>query len=334
MPRQARLDAPGALHHIIARGMASRKLFEDDTDRKFFLERLGRILIESSTSCYAWVLIPDHFHLLLRTGKEPIATVMRRLLTGYAVNFNRRHQRSGPLFHSRYKSVVCQESTYLTELVRYIHLNPARAKLTASFSQLDRYAYSGHGVLMGNRKCEWQDSVYVLQRFGTIVKLARRRYREFLVKGLDAGLRPDLTGGGLLRSLGGLENVKALRKENAALNGDERVLGDSDFVAQVLTQAEEAAGRKYPHTELGWDVDMLANRVAELLAVPVNTIWAAGRKRMTVKARSLLCYWAVRELGISLAELARRFKISSPAIKKSVVRGEKLAQLNQYQLTG
>ena len=88
MPRQSRIDAPGAVHHIIVRGIARKPVFKDDTDRNNFLDRFGSILIETKTPCYAWALIPNHFHLLLRTGNVPVATVMRRLLTGYAVTYN------------------------------------------------------------------------------------------------------------------------------------------------------------------------------------------------------------------------------------------------------
>jgi REP element-mobilizing transposase RayT len=101
MLRKARIDAPGALHHIICRGIERRKIFYDDADRDNFLGRLEEVLIDSSTPCYGWALIPNHVHLLLRTGRVPISTVMRRLLTGYAVSFNRRHRRCGHLFQRR-----------------------------------------------------------------------------------------------------------------------------------------------------------------------------------------------------------------------------------------
>lgn len=100
MPRKARLDAPGALHHIICRGIERRKIFDDHADRDNFLQRLGIILKETLRPCYGWALIPNHFHLLLPTGKVPISIVMRKLLTGYAVSFNRRHRRYGHLFQS------------------------------------------------------------------------------------------------------------------------------------------------------------------------------------------------------------------------------------------
>lgn len=113
MPRQARIDAPGAVHHIIARGIERGKIFRDDEDRENFISRLGDLINETKTQCFAWALIPNHFHLLLKTGTVPISTLMRRLLTGYAVNHNRRHFRSGHLFQNRYKSILCQEDAYL-----------------------------------------------------------------------------------------------------------------------------------------------------------------------------------------------------------------------------
>jgi putative transposase len=152
MPRQARLDAPGALQHVMARGIERRKIFLDDKDRTSFLERLALILEETQTQCYAWALIPNHFHILLRIGTTPLSTVMRRLMTGYAVTFNIRHRRSGHLFQNRYKSVVCQEDTYLLELTRYIHLNPLRARLVEDLKSLDKYQWAGHSAILGRRK--------------------------------------------------------------------------------------------------------------------------------------------------------------------------------------
>ena len=116
MPRRSRIDAPGALHHIICRGIERRRIFKDNQDRDNFIKRLGGILLETKTPCYAWALTPNHFHILTRTGSAPLSTVMRRLLTGYAIYFNRRHRRSGHLFQNRYKSIVCQEHIYLREI--------------------------------------------------------------------------------------------------------------------------------------------------------------------------------------------------------------------------
>jgi len=210
MPRKARIDAPGALHHIICRGIERGLIFQDNTDRDDFIKRLSAILSDTSTPCYAWALIPNHFHLLLRTGTEPIATVMRRLLTGYAISFNRRHHRHGHLFQNRYKSILCQEDTYLIELVRYIHLNPLRAGLVQDLKELDYYAYSGHSRLMAKIKDQWQDVVTVLALFGKQKYAARKQYRVFVEKGILDGKKPELTGGGLIRSAGGWGVLKSL----------------------------------------------------------------------------------------------------------------------------
>ena len=127
MPRKARIDAPGALHHVIVRGIERRKIFRSDYDRKNFLNRLEKLIPDTQTDCFAWALIPNHVHLLLRTGLIPVSVFMSRLLTGYAVWFNKKYRRHGQLFQNRYKSILCQEDLYLKELVRYIHLNPLRA---------------------------------------------------------------------------------------------------------------------------------------------------------------------------------------------------------------
>ena len=162
MPRQARIDAPGALQHIMCRGIEGRNIFRNDGDRTTFLDRMSPILIDTNTSCFAWALMPNHFHLLLRTGILPIADIMRKLLTGYAVTFNRRYSRKGHLFQNRYKSILCQEESYLLELVRYIHLNPLRGEIVSSLKELDHYPFCGHSVVMGKDKNEWQDTGYVL----------------------------------------------------------------------------------------------------------------------------------------------------------------------------
>jgi len=156
MPRRSRIDAPGALHHIVVRGIDGKPIFQNDADRDQFLERFANILTGGTAWCFAWALMPNHFHLLLKTGKVPISTLMRRFLTGYAIYFNHKHHRAGHLFQNRYKSILCQEAAYLLELVRYIHLNPLRARIAPDLKFLDTYAYSGHAAIMGKKKNDWQ----------------------------------------------------------------------------------------------------------------------------------------------------------------------------------
>ena len=157
MPRQARLDAPGTLHHVMIRGIERSPIFKDDQDRQDFVSRTGILAQETGTKILAWVLMRNPVHLLFFSGPTGISQFMRRLLTGYALRYNRRHRRNGHLFQNRYKSIICEEGSYLLELVRYIHLNPLRAAVVESMGELDHYPWSGHMVLMGKGKNDWQE---------------------------------------------------------------------------------------------------------------------------------------------------------------------------------
>jgi putative transposase len=324
MPRKARIDAPGALHHIICRGIERRKLFLTNDDRDDFVDRLSRIVSESETLCYAWALIPNHFHLLLRTGNVPIATVMRRLLTGYAVSFNRRHRRHGRLFQNRYKSILCQEEPYLLESVRYIHLNPLRAGIVSDLNALDRYAYCGHSRLSGHISDGWQSVDSVLSLFGKQTKAACRHYRNFIQEGLGQGKRPELTGGGLLRSAGGWGVLKSMRRMKEHLKGDERILGDSDFVMQVLESAQEQMEERYRLAAEGHTFDRMIAQVSEHFGLCVEELLSPGKHPHRVKARSVAAYLAVRKLGMDGTAVGRLPGVGQSAVSRAVTRGEKL----------
>jgi REP element-mobilizing transposase RayT len=196
VPRGPRLDAPGTLHHVMVRGIERRRLFATTTDRRDFVARLEAVVGATGVRVLAWALLPNHVHLLVRTGHHPLATAMRRLLTGYAVAFNHRHQRHGHLFQNRYKSILVEEEPYLRELSRYIHLNPLRAKVVRDLAALDRYPWTGHSTLVGRVPRRWQAVTEVLGAFGQQVRAARHRYRQFVADGLPQGRRPDLQGGG------------------------------------------------------------------------------------------------------------------------------------------
>jgi putative transposase len=333
MPRIARLDAPGLLHHVIIRGIERRKIFTDDQDRENFIKRLSLLLPLTKTHCYAWAFLSNHAHFLLRSGPKGIAALMRRLLTGYAVYFNRRHKRHGQLFQNRYKSIVCQEDVYLQELVRYIHLNPLRATIVVSLKKLNRYPYCGHSALMGKKERQWQDVDYVLGFFGTRVGEARKGYESYVRDGIALGRRPELTGGGLIRSLGGWDTVKTMRLNGQdRIKSDQRILGDSDFVSEVLSESEEQFSRKYTLKTLGYDFETVVERVSRVLHMENEYITRRGRHKERVLARDLLCYWTVVELGMSMVDVARKCDMTPSAVSYAVQRGEKTAKERGYQL--
>jgi REP element-mobilizing transposase RayT len=297
------------------------------------MDRLADLLPATNTRCYAWAFLPNHAHFLFQSGDAGLSTLMRRLLTGYAINFNHRYKRHGQLFQNRYKSIICQEDSYLKELVRYIHLNPLRANIVSNIMNLDRYKYSGHSVLMGNRECAWQDKQYVLSFFGETPSIGKENYYAYVTDGLEQGRRPELVGGGLVRSLGGWNEARRVRlKGQDRVKGDERILGDSDFVAKILSDAEERMDRHYQLKNLGYDLDRVEQRVLNIFKITKEELYSKSRQKTRAEARALFCYWAVRELGYGQAELGRRLKMTQPGVAYAVRKGELLMTKHSYGL--
>ena len=332
MPRTARLDAPGVLHHVMIRGIEGRKIFRNNKDRQDFVKRLEDLCPEMQVKCYAWAFMSNHAHFLFRTGTEPLSRLMRRLLTGYVIGFNHRHGRRGQLFQNRYKSIICQEETYLRELVRYIHLNPIRAGMIKALNELKDFKYCGHGTLMGKIKRDWQDTDYVLGYFGKSKGKARKEYESFVKTGLTQGRKEELTGGGLIRSLGGWTDAREVLKSGVHIMSDERILGDSEFVDAVISQSDEHYERRHRLRRLGYDLDRIAERVSELLGMEPDEVFSKGRQDRKVKARSLLCFWAARELGLPHTILAKRLEMSVANVGFSAERGETIVKEGNYSL--
>ena len=333
MPRNARLDSPGVLHRVMIRGIERRKIFRDNEDRDNLLDRLSLILPETSTSCYAWALIPNHAHFLFRSGKSGISKVMRRLLTGYAIYFNRKYKRHGQLFQNRYKSIICQEDNYLLELVRYIHLNPLRAKIVSGIPELNKYPYSGHSAIMNNKSHDWQDVKYVLRYFARSYSKARKEYVNFVKEGIEKGRRPELVGGGMIRSLGGWTEVrKNPFKIKERIKSDERILGDSEFISQILSEADDELDRRYRLKSQGYDISSVEERVFGIYEIEKKDLYSGSRKQKISEARSIFCYWCVRELGESMTKIAKRLGISQPAVGYAVDRGEIIVKKKEFDL--
>ncbi|MEJ5378514.1 MAG: transposase [bacterium] len=320
------MDTEGALHHVMVRGLESREIFLSEEDRKDIVHRLTEIAPKTGTVIYAWSLLSNHFHLLLRTGKDSISKVMRRLLTGYAVSFNRRHKRVGHLFQNRYKSILVEEEPYFLQLVRYIHLNPLRAGLVMDVNALDNWPWSGHSALMGRKEYAFQDKEYVLSRFGRTRAEACRAYREFVVAGIHEGRRPDLTGGGLIRSLGGRGASRGVpRRGRERWAYDERVLGSSEFVMEVLEETRKRQCYDPPRSEQRKEtLDHIIARVGTKLGLSREEITGGSRRRAVATGRYLVGYLAVGKHGHPVAEVARELKVSSQSVLRALEKGPQL----------
>ncbi len=307
MSRLPRLDAPGLIHHVMARGIQGPSLFRNEEDRNNFLHRLGSILGETGSHCYAWSLLPNHFHLLLQTATMALGRMMRKLMTGYAVTYNRRYKRNGPLFRNRYKSIVCEEDPYLLELVRYIHLHPLRTGLLRDMSELDRYPWSGHSALMGHHARDWQEVDGVLDCFSDERARARRKYRRFVEDGKCYGRRPEFEG------------------ERRGRNGgqdpyDQRILGGRPFVEKVLKGRRRKTLMRRPRIPL----NDLIGKISERLGIEEGEdLLMGGRKRMICQARALICYLATQEMGYRFSEVGEALRIHPVNVTRSLERGKR-----------
>lgn len=191
---------------------------------------------------------------------------------------------------------------------------------------MDTFRYSGDSVLMGKRKFDGQDTNYVLKLYGSKKSTARQRYREYVKKGIVEGRRPELVGGGLIRSAGGWSAVKAMRRGIDRMKGGERILGDGQFVESVLKTAQENLENKYKLKAQGDGFEWLVKRVAQLMEIEPQDILSPGKYPQRVRARNLLCYWGACELGITTVALAEKVNLAQSTVSQAILKGQKLAK--------
>jgi putative transposase len=309
----------------MARGIARQLIFRDDVDRGDFVQRLARVAEAQYVSVYAWALLPNHFHVLLCTGQQPLARSMRSLLTGYAGAFNRRHHRSGHVCQNRYKSIVCDAEVYLLEWVRYLHLNPLRAGMVSDLKELAQYAYSGHGALVGTHGYAWQDTEAVLSQFGPTRGRTRREYARFVEAGIKQGRRVELQGGGVLRSVGGWEAVQELRRGRKHYAGDERVLGSSAFVERLRQELRVSTGQEGRARLHTLSEEELITHVCQEVGVAMDALRGGGRRAVVSRARAGIAYLWVEWLGHNGVTIAHAMGVHPVTIYEAARRGRQEA---------
>jgi len=305
----------------MVRGIERPALCRDETDRTDFGARLAALAAQGAWTVYAWALLPNHAHLLVRTGRRPLGRVMRSLLTGYAGAFNRWHHRVGHLFQNRYKSIVVEEEPYLLELVRYLHLNPLRAKVVPDLRRLDRSPWTGHSALLGTVPRPWQATRAILAQFGPSPRRALRASRAFVAAGIPRGRRADLQGGGLLRSLGGWAAVAALRRGREAYAGDERILGGREFVEALRRTVAEGPAPQRPRLAL----PALVTAVCRAVGITPDRLVGGGRRPPVQQARAGIAYLWVDVYGHPARPLAASLGVQPAAVLKAAHRGAREA---------
>lgn len=297
MARKPRIEIAGGLYHIIARGNNRKRIFRSRNDYLKFLGLLERQKAKQPFFLYAYCLMPNHVHLLAEMREDPISRVMQGLLTAYSRYHNRKYRKVGHLFQGRYKAILCQEDRYLAELVRYIHLNPVRAKMVA---RPEDYEYSGHRAYLGVDTSGLVDVEPVLRHFGANRRRAVNVYSQFVNAALGQERQPEYYLAAEGRMLGDGEFVDELKHRiGDYVSRRDRRDGKAD-IEKIVKAAEKATGfqrkefcSKRKNRQLvmvkeaiiviGQDSGVSARELAEVLGVDPS---AVSKRREAARARS------------------------------------------------
>jgi hypothetical protein len=206
------------------------------------------------------------------------------------------------------------------ELVRYIHLNPIRAGLVQDMKGLNRWLWSGHSALVGRVKRSWQNIDCVLALFGD-GRLAKENYLKFVLKGINQGRRPELVGGGLIRSIGGWSEVLALRKRRDKEASDPRVLGDAQFVSRLLSK-EEPLTESASSRRKGMELPQIAERICRVHGITLCELRSGSRRPEIVEARRVVSWIGIKTLGYAGADIARYLGVTNSCVTRAASRGK------------
>jgi REP element-mobilizing transposase RayT len=301
MARPLRIQFPGACYHVTARGNERKPIFRDDRDRERFLERLATVVRRYQLTLHAYVLMRNHYHLLLTTPAGNLAAAVRQLNGVYTQDFNRRHRRVGHLLQGRYKAIVVDQDSYLLELSRYVHLNPIRV---GEVEDAAHFRWSSAAVYTGKRPApSWLSTVAVLGQFGRRVRPAHRRYAQFLKDGAQQNVQspwPGVVGQTLLGERKWVERMKRRTGKQGAL--EEGVVARWELVERP-------------------PVSVIISQVARQAAVRSEEVL---RRHSHHWGRSVAMWLAWELSGKSQREIGRAFAVGAFAVSKGIRRAEEM----------
>jgi REP element-mobilizing transposase RayT len=291
MARKPRVHFPGALYHVISRGNQKQDIFLDDRDLKAFLSYLSEYKTRYPFHLYAYALMRNHFHLLLEVEGTPLSKIMQSLLFRYTRYFNKRYGKVGHLFQGRYKAILCDKDAYLLELIRYIHLNPVRAKVV---TDAERYLWTSHLSYLGMLKDGLIEEDFVLGQFGKKKSLARRKYRRFVIEELDSG-----------------------HQEKYYKVKDQRFLGEDSFIDRI--EVEKRGGE---NAVFDIPIEVIAQEVSRATGIARNEMYSLTRNRKGAHGRSMVAYLGRAISGHMVTEIAQHFQRSPMRISQAIIQFE------------
>ncbi len=311
MSRPLRIEVEGAFYHITARGNEKRPIFLVERDFTRFLGRLERMYEHYGVLIHSYVLMANHYHLLLETPRGNLSAALHDLNTAYTNYFNRRHDRVGHLFQGRYRGILVDKDNYLLELSRYIHLNPVRARMVR---RPEAYRWSSYGSYLSPRSTpEWLRREDVLGQMDNNLSKGRRKYRQFVEEGLRSEIRDPLKEVIAGIALGGERFCEGVRKRVEELKG-----------------GSEFSGLREVHRKT--DVQVIVEKVASFYGVSEERI--AQRGHPPHPGSQVALYLARKKTDLSLNEIAgffggRHYTAVSAAFRRMEAKRQKNPRLDR-----
>ena len=306
MARKPRIEVPGGLYHIISRGNNRRKIFCSHDDYLKFTSMVAQQKAKLHFYIYAYCLMPNHAHLLIERQDDKISRIMQGLLTGYSQYFNRKYKKIGHLFQGRFKAILCRTDRYLGELVRYIHLNPVRAKMV---NRPEDYEYSGHRAYIDRDTSGLVDTEPVLRHFGGTKARAIETYQRFVAAGV-----------------GEPSQAEYYRASEGQL------LGSDEFLKKIKHRVGDH--RAAPKTIERTSIEDLLSAAAKARGLSRQELCSKSKNRATVAMRDAVIILG-RERGISNRELAQALGIDGSSVTKRVdvarMRGVESVELKRLR---
>lgn len=301
MSRPLRIEYPGALYHVMNRGNRRERVFRTKADHALFLERLERFAGEFGVELLTYCLMPNHFHLFLRTRQANLSRFMQSLLTSFTVFVNRRDKTSGHIFQGRFKAQLVEGEGYFDTLSRYIHLNPVRVQAIKNLPVEERrrmlaeFSWSSFPALIGVVKTpDWLKAEDVLKRFGSTPRDQMKAYRLYVEEGLMKDVE-DPAEAVRVRSILGSDAFADWVKREWLLKTPVKDRREQQELARLQGEIP---------------VQAVVNAVASTCDVPARSLCRRGCRNR--EARQLAILVASRHCrgSVSIRELARAFGLS------------------------
>lgn len=291
MARKPRIEFPGALYHVFARGNHKNKIFLEPKDYQKYLDLINRYKKHYKFKFYAYALMSNHVHLLIETADVSISKVMQGLQQTYTQFFNWKYGKVGHLFQGRYRAIICQKDSYLLELIRYIHLNPIRAHVVKN---LTNYPWTGHSYYLRDTKDRLVDTNFVLQQFGRTKTTARKYYQQFIKDGIGEG------NDGFI-----MEIV------------DQRILGNNDFVEEILEIKDKTREDEKLICER-LELKKILDIICSVIGIMPKAVKSNVKVKRVVWARRLFSFVARVYFGYQLKEIASYLGIDITTVTKNI----------------